>query len=332
MPGRADSIANSINAVVPQPAARRETLVESPSAHPLLQLQRAVGNRATRHVLESHNIKTNYVIQRQALPRPSDAPGSNSPATAGIDQGQWTQILSGERPHIPRGMLGPSRPGWVAPVTPFQPATSAVYNQLVLMAHPHPIQRLFLLHYFYRRGRALTLTPQQMIQCNADINLSNPQKNRQFLGIVQEMRSSGTSRRQVRFSGEGAALTATTLGNFTVNYSGVVQVSDAGWQFEGRMDWYDLWDFDSRGYNDPSRTQYGETATRIGARLAGTPFQIFSAAVSVSQTSRQPRLQWAGGSPQLIGNVETTPGEVNGYGLAPGELSAGAGDAQSERR
>jgi hypothetical protein len=162
-------------------------------------------------------------------------------------------------------------------------------------------------HYCHGRGVELSLTVQGMIQCNALIDFGNDKRSPQFLRLVNQMgaeiarnaRNDSSPAKghrlesDVSFSMLGACNTSGTLGDFTVYAWGKLKVwdpdpngSNADWSFDGRMWWYDRWDFDRRaaaGPGQPGRTAKGSWRTGVGSLLVGTPFDIKTATVPVRQ-------------------------------------------------
>jgi hypothetical protein len=170
-----------------------------------------------------------------------------------------------------------------------------------------PICKTLIEHYCHGRGRELCLTVRGMIQCNALIDFGNDKRSAQFLRFVNQMggeiarnaRSDPTLLKNrplesdVSFSMLGGCNTSGTLGDFTVNAWGKLKVwnpkadgTDADWSFDGRMWWYDRWDFDKKAASakgEPGRTAKGEWRTTAGRLLVGVPFDVKSATVPVRQ-------------------------------------------------
>lgn len=178
-----------------------------------------------------------------------------------------------------------------------------------------PLCKTLIDHYCHGNGSELGLTVGGMVQCNALIDFGNDKRSAQFLRMVNGMgteiaRESGGDPERLKqplesdisFAMLGGCNTSGTLGDFTVNVSGHLKVwnpnpdgTDADWSFAGNMWWYDRWDFDQRGASakgEPGRTAKGSWRTDVGGLLVGTPYDIKSAAVAVSQA----RSEAAGGN------------------------------------
>jgi hypothetical protein len=186
-----------------------------------------------------------------------------------------------------------------------------------------PLCKTLIDHYCHGHGTEMGLTSLGMAQCNALIDFGNDKRSPQFLRFVNEMgaeiaRDAGgdptrlktrTIESNVSFSMLGLCNTSGTLGDFTVNAWGQLKVwnpdadgSNADWSFDGRMWWYDRWDFDKRaasGKGEPGRTDKGSWRTDAGALLVGAPFDIKSATVPVRQARAEAKGQdhyakWSG--------------------------------------
>jgi hypothetical protein len=169
-----------------------------------------------------------------------------------------------------------------------------------------PLCKTLIDHYCHGNGQEMGLTSVGMQQCNALIDFGNDKRSPQFLRFVSTMgaeiaRNAGSDPTRLKESIEsdvsftmlGGCNTSGTLGDFTVYAWGKLKVfnpnedgTDADWEFAGRMWWYDRWDFDKRAASakgEPGRTSKGSWRTDVGDLLVGTPFDIKSASVEVSQ-------------------------------------------------
>ncbi|MBI5258109.1 MAG: hypothetical protein HY855_16520 [Burkholderiales bacterium] len=186
-----------------------------------------------------------------------------------------------------------------------------------------PLCKELIHHYCHADGAEMGLTALGMEQCNALIDFGNSKRSPTFLKFVRNMgeeiaRNAGSDepRRKtevlssdVSFTMLGACNTSGTLGDFTVYAWGKLRVwnpnedgSDADWAFNGRMWWYDRWDFDRRaatGAGEPGRTSKGSWRTDVGSLLNGTPFDIKTASVDVRQARAEAKgsshyAKWSG--------------------------------------
>jgi hypothetical protein len=179
----------------------------------------------------------------------------------------------------------------------------------------HYLPRRFLNNYMDDTGAEITLTQQEMVDCNPVVNL---RRSRDILNEVERLRRAGGGSVSISARGTGGAMTNGTLGNFTINYSGELTVTaDGGWQFQGTMSFYDFWDFDPKPFGSGSgRPAFAEIRVRAAHYgLPGRPFHIRSEEVPVSQTSRQSGAAWAGGTPV---------GVTGPMGRAASDVGAGA--------
>jgi len=166
----------------------------------------------------------------------------------------------------------------------------------------HYLPRKFLNNYMDDTGDEITLTQQEMIDCNPIVNLAR-MRSRALQTAVASLRSAGGGTQPLSGAGYGGARTNGTLGNFTINYNGDLTVSAGGdWSFLGTMNFYDFWDFDPKPFSSGSgRPAFAEIRVRAAAYgLPGRPFHIRSVDTTVSQTSEQTGAGWAGGAPVTV--------------------------------
>jgi len=187
----------------------------------------------------------------------------------------------------------------------------------------HYLPRKFLNNYMDDTGAEITLTQQEMIDCNPIVNLTR-MRSRALQNAVASLRSAGGGTQPLSGAGYGGARTNGTLGNFTINYNGTLTVSAGGdWSFLGTMNFYDFWDFDPKPFSSGSgRPAFAEIRVRAAAYgLPGRPFHIRSVDTTVSQASGQTRAGWAGGAPVTVsGPLGRSASDVG----AGGDVGAGA--------
>jgi hypothetical protein len=204
----------------------------------------------------------------------------------------------------------------------------------------HYLPRKFLNNYMDDTGAAITLSAVEMIDVNPIVNITrSPGFARELAALKAEMAANAAAGRPapaVRYidvTGPGQAMTNGTLGNFTINYHGVLTVSqDGSWTFVGTMDFYDVWDFDPKPFGTSGRSTAGEVKTRVAATfLPGQSFEIHSVAAPIVQTDADPRAIWAGGTPTHVpdqagrAGLDIAAGDVGG-GEVGGETGAQAAE------
>jgi hypothetical protein len=191
---------------------------------------------------------------------------------------------------------------WMGPKLP--PSGDALKRPLYLSLVSHPIAKLLLGHYIDASGETLSLTPEQMVDIKPIVDVRSADG---FEALVVRMRQQAEETQQpVReaipfMRGWGGACTSGTLGNFTIQYRGGVEVWPSGvWRFSGSIAFYDVFDFDAR--DDNSRPFLAEVKTRLGgAAIPGEPFSIVSPPMPATQTAFDRYLQWAGGFEPMAG-------------------------------
>ena len=194
----------------------------------------------------------------------------------------------------------------------------------------HYLPRKFLNNYMDDTGTPITLTAQEMIDVNPIVNLRRSTGFAGELGALQAQvkaaNAAGKPAPAVKYidvSGPAGAMTNGTLGNFTINYKGVLIVtSDGNWVFNGMMNFYDYWDFDPKPFSGSGRSVPGEIKTRVGAHfIPGSPFHIYSVDVPCFQSGTDRGAVWAGGTPV---HVPDTSGRT-GLDIAAGDVAGGPG-------
>ncbi|MPV36324.1 eCIS core domain-containing protein, partial [Georgenia subflava] len=159
-----------------------------------------------------------------------------------------------------------------------------------LSLYSHYLPRKFLGNYMDDTGRTIVLTPTEMQDCNAIVDI---RRSTAFMTLVARLAAAGGGTVPVQVSGWGGARTNGTLGNFTIRYYGSVVVrADGTWTFTGVLTFYDYWDFDPKG-SGSGRPLGAEVKVRVAATLLpGSPFAIESTAVAVTQSDSDVRAQW----------------------------------------
>jgi uncharacterized protein DUF4157 len=187
----------------------------------------------------------------------------------------------------------------------------------------HPVPRRLLNNYMDDTGATVNLSKAEMIGCNPIVDL---RRSPAFLGEVSSRSAGGSA--SIAVSGWGGALTNGTLGNFTINYAGTLNVTPAaGWTFSGAMNFYDYWDFDPKPFNSGSgRPASAEIKVRVAAAaLPGRPFPVTSVTVPVSQSSADTQATWAGGTPTAVGGPAARSATDIEVGGAGGDVGGPAG-------
>lgn len=166
-------------------------------------------------------------------------------------------------------------------------------------AFTHYLPKKFLRHFIWGGGGDLTLTLQEMIDCNPAIDIQNA---RGFDAALAEAAKQPGMPVPFKLNIPSAALTNGTLGQFTVHTSGtVVAGADGSWKFTGNMDFYDEWDFDPKSFSTGGRSVAGEVKTRVAnVLLPGTSFKIHSESTAFSQSQADIAVVWAGGTPKAV--------------------------------
>lgn len=187
----------------------------------------------------------------------------------------------------------------------------------------HYIPRMFLNNYMDDTGATITLTSQQMEDCNPIVDVRRSQGIQQAIARLQA--AGGGSQTFTDQRGWGGARTNGSLGNFTIFYTGTLTVDASGdWAFNGTMRFYDFWDFDPKPFGNSGRSTAGELKTRVAAYgLPGRPFEIQSVTVPVAQSSAMSRANWGSGTaPVSVGDHAVRSGADIGTGA---DIGVGAG-------
>jgi hypothetical protein len=181
----------------------------------------------------------------------------------------------------------------------------------------HYLPRKFLNNYMDDTGNRITLTIQEMEDCNPIVSLL---RSRAFRSALTRLQGAHGGVEFFEGTGWGGALTNGTLGNFTIHYAGILTVNpDKSWHFFGTMWFEDFWDFNTGGANRP-------VAAEIKVRFAnlflpGSPFPIDSMILPVFQRSGDARAWWGSAAPpvHVPDRAGTTGADI--------EVGAGGGEA-----
>ena len=182
----------------------------------------------------------------------------------------------------------------------------------------HYIPRMFLNNYMDDTGTTITLTEQQMRDCNPVVDVT---RSPAIQAEIQRLAGLGGGSSTISTTGWGGAMTNGSLGNFTIHYNGTIRVAaDGSWSFSGTMRFTDIWDFDPKPFGSSGRSTAGELKTRVAAGfLPGRAFNIDSETVSISQTNSQRLAAWG------TGFVPVSVGDNAGRTAADIDVGAGAG-------
>jgi hypothetical protein len=196
----------------------------------------------------------------------------------------------------------------------------------------HYLPRKFLDHYMDDVGTKLTLSQQEMVDCNATVDI---RRSVAFQAEVARLQKAGGGTATIAVAGPGGAMTNGTLGNFTINYKGELKVDKAGaWTFSGTIDYYDFWDFDPKDFDKKSnRPLPAEIKVRVASvALPGKPFHIDSVRATASQSSTDAAATWAGNAPKHVPDKAGRTGADIGVGGVGGDVAAGpvGGDVGGE--
>jgi RHS repeat-associated protein len=169
------------------------------------------------------------------------------------------------------------------------------------------LPKRFLDHYSLGNGELYQLTTQEAEDIHA-APVGLQANNIPGLGDLKVGESANVSGSVIT----GANVSG-TLGNFPVEYKGVVTKTSEGWSFKGQIRLTDLWDFDPRGPGT-GRPPGAEALVRLAnLALAGTPFPIVSEWFETTQKSSEGSFKWFQGKSQtpipnrVMGGRETAP-------------------------
>ncbi len=176
--------------------------------------------------------------------------------------------------------------------------TNQIKTELFKSQFSHYLPKKFIDKYSSYDGGTLNITEQEALDVNpysvAIYQGKNSKKYQEekdnFLNELNSLKA-GESKK-VKLSVSGKAGTQGSLGQFTINFEGILtRGDDKEWSFEGTMQFYDKWDFDKK--KEGGRTSGSETATQIGRLfLPGKGFDIYSPKIKVKQTSKDQKVDW----------------------------------------
>ncbi|WP_374437805.1 hypothetical protein [Inhella sp.] len=168
----------------------------------------------------------------------------------------------------------------------------------------HYLPKKLLRQYIWGRGAGLTLSLQEMMDCNPLINL---QRSRAFMALLEggQTKLADDDRlpqhqQDFELRVPAGALTNGTLGQFSVRAKGQLLLRRNGeWTAQGKMSFFDTWDFDPKDFTTGGRSLQGELKTRFAHyTLPGQAFDIDSEQTAFSQTQLDRTIQWQGGEPK----------------------------------
>jgi len=191
----------------------------------------------------------------------------------------------------------------------------------------HYLPRKFLNNYMDDTGNRITLTMQEMEDCNPIVDL---RRSRAFNSALSILQKTGGGVRFLDITGWGGALTNGTLGNFTIHYSGLLTVNpDGTWHFFGTMWFEDFWDFNTGGANRPLGAEIKVRFANLF--LPGSPFPIDSVIVPVFQRDSDGRAQWGSAAPPVhVPDRAAASGADIEVGAAGGETAGATGGPEIE--
>ena len=286
--------------------------------------------------LDADRIRVHSGKGAQAVAMAAGARGFADGANIWLAPGEREQdpdLMAHELAHVAQGVPGvhPRQATWLE-------------RRAWMSFFDHYLPRKFLSNYMDDSGAAITLSLQEMMDCNPIVNMRRSEGFANELAALQlqvkETNAAGTPRPAVQYievNGPGQALTNGTLGNFTIRYKGLLTVNPNGqWVFTGTMEFYDIWDFDPKPFGTSGRSTAGEVKTRVAAYgLPGKPFEIFSVPSPLIQTGSDQGAVWVGGVPQPRGDQAGRAGldvEVGGVSGAVGgpDTEVGGGEVGAQ--
>jgi RHS repeat-associated protein len=156
----------------------------------------------------------------------------------------------------------------------------------------------FIDNYSSGNGEKITLSKSEMEYCNIysiNLKVGRPMLliNRQIQGLQP-----GESKEIDIKASSGGAKTSGTLGGFTLHIKGKFTMGEMGeFDFKGKMQFLDEWNFDPETEEQAKireeetgfkRSESGEFKTKFASEtLQGTPFDIDSEWIEVSQNSKE---------------------------------------------
>lgn len=176
-----------------------------------------------------------------------------------------------------------------------------------------PLAKKLIDHYADGMGSEYQLTEQEMVDLYPVVTLVGSKDfQAAYNSLVQK---GGGTIENLTFSGNATARANGTLATFNVNYEGSLTVIGSEWGFEGEMTFSDTYDFDAKSAGE--RANFNEFKTMVGrVFLPGEPYPVTSEALTVEQTSFEPReAQWAGsGNAEQAGTSPTSDFFMSKFG------------------
>jgi len=175
----------------------------------------------------------------------------------------------------------------------------------------HYLPKQLIDHYTYGKGKDYNLSRQQMKDVNAmptglfgsntpaSVNNGDRNKLNNILGNMNTCDS-----KEICYSVMSGGLTSGGLGNFTVEFQGTLTKTDKGWDFEGKMRYYDEWDFGGATADRPATANdQVEFAEKF---LPGEGFKVYSEWIDVKQNNTSDFVDYfttgEGSNPKAIPN------------------------------
>jgi hypothetical protein len=150
-------------------------------------------------------------------------------------------------------------------------------------------------HYMEGSGNAFWLSEDQMRAVRVEkISILNRHRNvppnKSFAEYLKELTAKGCDCVEVKgLRVEGGALANGTLAGFTIIYYGQLCLPIKGnksyWEFTGKMQFYDYWNFESHAGRDSQRSARGEADVKTAQKwIIGRPFSVYSVAVDATES------------------------------------------------
>jgi RHS repeat-associated protein len=163
-----------------------------------------------------------------------------------------------------------------------------IEREFWLATHESPTFKMLANHYMDGTGSPIKLSVPEMISISAIASLKNSDEFTQRLTWARDQKLTYF---YFGGAGVGGARTKGTLGHFTINWLGTVDVCEDTWKFRGRMTFSDVWDFNIFG---TERNWKAQLKTIVGNLMPGRPFKITSEWVDARQNNTQALAKWIG--------------------------------------
>jgi len=154
---------------------------------------------------------------------------------------------------------------------------------------PSPIAKRLLNRYMDDTGLEYKLTGAEMIMVAPVVTLH---ASEDFKKGLLATRTAGETTWIFNGRGWGGASTSGTLGNFTIEYRGLVSNCDTAWEFEGRMTFHDVFDFDIGATRRPFLAQVKVVVGNVA--IPGRPFKVSSEWLDLKQRASEKFADWVG--------------------------------------